>query len=428
MANIRSCNKHNMIACVEKTAQNADFYQVIDFSLLAAPFNYSHVGLISGPDGSMLQINFGHTATLQVINDGSLIFRRKDIFSNGTPFLMYPSIALSSHVRYSHVSIFVRSCHSIGRRQEEQSTSPHFRAASSARDAQGTPTQSAAHLKVLALFKVTLQYKGTAESHDELLFLKSTNDLLKMRIRHLGGEGLLDIYALNREVKRLKKQTLSQAKQILKLKAKLKKLSKFVQPVVQYHALWGEEILSEEHNVQEDVTTHHNADDTADQDAAVTSDMERRSDGTEEVNIEEKEASNVKSGETEELDLGDTLKSFEHFLGPYNSTSTANHRNDLYQQSEPWKQQMIERLLEIFSAEWDAEEEKKIRAERKGDVEGKEMYKDASRKRKAQLLKYRPSKKHKFEDSEDFCELRNYLGFVDLKECKDKEVTRRNLP
>ncbi|GJW03390.1 hypothetical protein Tco_1562246, partial [Tanacetum coccineum] len=136
-------------------------------------------------------------------------------------------------------------------------------------------------------------------------------------------------------VRRLKKHTLSQAKQILKLKAKLKKLSKFVQPVVKYHALWvenqklkqqkrrrkkqkkkvssvklgrnkGEEILSEEHNVQEDVTTHHFADDTADQDAAVTSDVERRSDGTEEVNIEEKEASNVKSGETEELDLETT--------------------------------------------------------------------------------------------------------------------------
>ncbi|GJX04069.1 hypothetical protein Tco_0189985 [Tanacetum coccineum] len=28
MATIRSCNKHNMIACVEKTAQNAAFYQV----------------------------------------------------------------------------------------------------------------------------------------------------------------------------------------------------------------------------------------------------------------------------------------------------------------------------------------------------------------------------------------------------------------
>ncbi|GJQ89466.1 ribonuclease H-like domain-containing protein [Tanacetum coccineum] len=74
--------------------------------------------------------------------------------------------------------------------EEEQSTSPHSRAASSARDAQGTPTQSAAHSQ--------------------------------------------------KEVRRLKKQTLSQAKQILKLKAKLKKLSKFVKPVVKYHALWLE--------------------------------------------------------------------------------------------------------------------------------------------------------------------------------------------
>ncbi|GKG05781.1 putative ribonuclease H-like domain-containing protein, partial [Tanacetum coccineum] len=34
MANIRTCNKHNMIACVEKTTQNADFYQIIDFLIL----------------------------------------------------------------------------------------------------------------------------------------------------------------------------------------------------------------------------------------------------------------------------------------------------------------------------------------------------------------------------------------------------------
>ncbi|GKG07947.1 hypothetical protein Tco_0333779, partial [Tanacetum coccineum] len=47
----------------------------------------------------------------------------------------------------------------------------------------------------------------------------------------------------------------------------------------------GEEILSEEHNVQEEDTTHHFA-----------PDVERKSDETEEVNIEEKEASNVKSG------------------------------------------------------------------------------------------------------------------------------------
>ncbi|GJR76511.1 hypothetical protein Tco_0088876 [Tanacetum coccineum] len=47
-------------------------------------------------------------------------------------------------------------------------------------------------------------------------------------------------------------------------------------------------------------------DDIADKDAAVTPDLERKSDETEEVNIEEKEASNVKSGETEELDLETT--------------------------------------------------------------------------------------------------------------------------
>ncbi|GJY65580.1 RNA-directed DNA polymerase, eukaryota [Tanacetum coccineum] len=67
--------------------------------------------------------------------------------------------------------------------------------------------------------------------------------------------------------------------------------------------------LSEEHNVQEEDTAHPFFDDIVDKDAAVTPDLERKSDETEEVNIEEKEASNVKSGETEELDL-ETTQSF----------------------------------------------------------------------------------------------------------------------
>ncbi|GKG51422.1 hypothetical protein Tco_0541806, partial [Tanacetum coccineum] len=54
---------------------------------------------------------------------------------------------------------------------------------------------------------------------------------------------------------------------------------------------------------EEDTTAHPFFDDIVDKDAAVTPDLERKSDETEEVNIEEKEASNVKSGETEELDL-----------------------------------------------------------------------------------------------------------------------------
>ncbi|GJW99980.1 hypothetical protein Tco_0183894 [Tanacetum coccineum] len=46
MATIRTCNKHNMIACVEKTAQNADFYQIIDY-LTGCSINYS---LLVDPD------------------------------------------------------------------------------------------------------------------------------------------------------------------------------------------------------------------------------------------------------------------------------------------------------------------------------------------------------------------------------------------
>ncbi|GJS36279.1 hypothetical protein Tco_0534661 [Tanacetum coccineum] len=156
-----------------------------------------------------------------------------------------------------------------------------------------------------------------------------------------GDEGLLDLYALNREVRRLKKQTISQAKQIRKLKAKLKKLSKRVQPVVKHHAFWVEsqnlkkqkrrrkkqrkKVSSvklgrnkDASNLSEENNDHDQDDHTAfvyedfDATAFVTPDLERKndeteerkSDETEEVLIEEeKDASDVKSGDTEELDL-----------------------------------------------------------------------------------------------------------------------------
>ncbi|GKG25842.1 hypothetical protein Tco_0398988, partial [Tanacetum coccineum] len=55
-----------MIACVEKTAQNADFYQIIDY-LTGCSINYS---LLVDPDliGPWLQ-QFWTTASLRVIND-----------------------------------------------------------------------------------------------------------------------------------------------------------------------------------------------------------------------------------------------------------------------------------------------------------------------------------------------------------------------
>ncbi|GKG17497.1 hypothetical protein Tco_0362454, partial [Tanacetum coccineum] len=131
------------------------------------------------------------------------------------------------------------------------STSPHSRAASSPRDAQGTPTQSAAQDSGLqgtaeaqstaevqgtadpqgtVAVQGTADFQGTAKTQGAADIPKSPNDYTPIDASQTSGgdEGLLDLYALNREVRRLKKQTLSQAKQIIKLKAKLKKLSKFV--------------------------------------------------------------------------------------------------------------------------------------------------------------------------------------------------------
>ncbi|GJT78483.1 hypothetical protein Tco_1045208 [Tanacetum coccineum] len=66
MANIRTCNKHNMIACVEKTEHNADFHQIVDY-LTGCSINYS---LLVDPDliGPWLQ-QFWAIASLRVINE-----------------------------------------------------------------------------------------------------------------------------------------------------------------------------------------------------------------------------------------------------------------------------------------------------------------------------------------------------------------------
>ncbi|GJT10968.1 hypothetical protein Tco_0858010 [Tanacetum coccineum] len=306
--------------------------------------------------------------------------------SNGTPFLMYPRFIqlflnkqlegvtrpqnfLPSVTLPSKVFTFMRkhspkfSCRitpltppmlevvTALAAEEAHSTSSHSRAETSPRDAQGTPIQSAAQTSIsTAEGTVDLQdtaeaqgtddAQGTAAAQGATDTPKSPNDYTPTDASQTSGgdEGLLDLYALNREVRRLKKQTLSQAKQIHKLKAKLKKLSKFVQPVVKHHAFWVESqdlkkrrkkqrkkqrkkvssvklgrnkdegTLSEEHYVQEDYTADHFFEDIVDKDAAVTPDLERKSDETEEINVEEKEASDVKSGDTEELDL-ETIKS-----------------------------------------------------------------------------------------------------------------------
>ncbi|GKA37737.1 hypothetical protein Tco_0724302 [Tanacetum coccineum] len=219
--------------------------------------------------------------------------------------------------------------------EEAHSESTHSRAESSPRDAQGTAeAQSAAQASIP---QGTADFQGTAEAQGAADIPQSPNDYTPTDESQTSGgdEGLLDLYALNREVRRLKKQTISQAKQIHKLTAKLKKLSKGVKPLVKHHILWvksqklkkrgkkqkkkvssvklgrnkDEGNLSEEHHDQDE----HGQDDhnhTAfvyeDFDAtnAVVADLERKSDETEERKSDETEER--KSDETEERKSDET--------------------------------------------------------------------------------------------------------------------------
>ncbi|GJV81339.1 hypothetical protein Tco_1517209 [Tanacetum coccineum] len=242
MATIRSCNKHNMIACVEKTAQNADFYQVIDF-LTGCSINYS---LLVDPDliGPWLQ-QFWATATLQVINDvphirakvagkkiliSEATIRADLLFDDENGVDCFPKQVIWDTLR----DIGLRGCKfSKGCARHSSHSDAHSQSAALS---QGTALST-------SLFSTrTADFQGTAYLIDAAPIPKSPNDFTPTDASQTSGgdEGLLDIYALNREVKRLKKQTLSQAKLIIKLKAKLKKLSKLVAPVVKHHALWVE--------------------------------------------------------------------------------------------------------------------------------------------------------------------------------------------
>ncbi|GKD30472.1 hypothetical protein Tco_1241250 [Tanacetum coccineum] len=314
MANIRTCNKHNMIACVEKTEHNADFHQIVDY-LTGCSINYS---LLVDPDliGPWLQ-QFWATASLRVINEVPHIrAMNSPKFSSRITPLTPPMLEVIQALAA----------------EEAHSESTHSRAESSPRDAQGTPTQSAAQDSLLqgtAEAQGTADFQGTAETQSVADIPQSPNDYTPTDASQTSGgdEGLLDLYALNREVRRLKKQTISQAKQIHKLTAKLKKLSKGVKPLVKHHLLWvksqklkkrgkkqkkqvssvklgrnkDEGNFSEEHHDQDD---HNHTTFVHEDFDATDADLERKSDETEEVIIkEEKDTSDVKSGDTEELDL-----------------------------------------------------------------------------------------------------------------------------
>ncbi|GJW30263.1 hypothetical protein Tco_0047138 [Tanacetum coccineum] len=66
--------------------------------------------------------------------------------------------------------------------EEEHSTSPHSKAASSARDAQGTPTQSAAHSQRTASVQGTAVNQGSLRTQEANPFLK-LNPIFKLKAK-----------------------------------------------------------------------------------------------------------------------------------------------------------------------------------------------------------------------------------------------------
>ncbi|GJS36226.1 hypothetical protein Tco_0534608 [Tanacetum coccineum] len=234
--------------------------------------------------------------------------------SNGTPFLMYPRFIqlflnkqlegvtrpqsfLPSVTLPSKVFTFMRknSPKFSGRitpltppmlevitalaAEEAHSTSPHSRAASSPRDAQGTPAQSAAQASIpqgtadsqgTAEIQGTADFQGTAETQGAADIPQSPNDYTPTDASQTSGgdEGLLDLYALNlgRDLKkRRKKQRKKQRKKVSSVKLGRNK---------------DESNLSEENNDQDDHTAFVYED--FDATAFVTPDLERKNDETEE--------------------------------------------------------------------------------------------------------------------------------------------------
>ncbi|GJS54845.1 reverse transcriptase domain-containing protein [Tanacetum coccineum] len=241
--------------------------------------------------------------------------------------------------------------------EEAHSESTHSRAEKFSKDAQGSPTQSA--------YQVVF-YKGTANSKYTADF-QGTDDA-QGGVRAQEAKNFL-------------------AKQIHKLIVNSRKLSKGVKSLVKHHILWSESQklkkrgrkqkkkvssvklgrnkdegnLFKEHHDQDD----HNHTAFVYEDFASYSDLERKSDETEHVIIEEeKDTSDVKSRDTEELDL-------ERIQSTSDVKSGDTKELDLERIQKPKKKKLTlqqiralettndEEVARKVQAEWDAEEERK---------------------------------------------------------------------
>ncbi|GJT30684.1 putative ribonuclease H-like domain-containing protein [Tanacetum coccineum] len=269
--------------------------------------------------------------------------------SNGTPFLMYPRVV---------TALAAEKQHSI--------KSPHSRATSSPRDAQGSPDQSTAQADIsqstakaqgtdnsqgtakaqgtdnsqgTAEVQGTAAFQGTAETHGAANIPKSPNDYTPTDASQTSGgdEGLLDLYALNREVRD------SRSKPFL------------IQQIPQAQGQTQETVNSGRASGQ--TSRFLGRKKKWDKDAAVTPDLERKSNGTEEINIEEKKALDVKCRDTEELDL-------EAVQSTARQSTITPRTLDFDDEEFPQANSALEttndeEVARKIQAEWDAEEERK---------------------------------------------------------------------
>ncbi|GJT77752.1 hypothetical protein Tco_1044477 [Tanacetum coccineum] len=277
MAIMNSCNKHNMIACVEKTERNADFHDVIDF-LTGCSVNYA---LLVSPDVIQQWIQqFWNTAKERMINevahieakvagkkilvseasvrtdlmfndeDGTNCFDNQVIwdtlrdigYEGNLTLLSFSKPLLSPQWKYlvhtllhclsSKSSSWDQFATNIASALVGLATNQKFNFSKLIFDGMLRNLKDSKPFLMYPSGKKGMNKKSSSPVASERLASPNdytpTNEVQTSR----GDEGNLDLYGLTRQVLRLKKQNTKQAAPILRLKTKLKILVKKVKPLI----------------------------------------------------------------------------------------------------------------------------------------------------------------------------------------------------
>ncbi|GKB74445.1 hypothetical protein Tco_0935857 [Tanacetum coccineum] len=211
MAALVSCPKHTMVACLEKTKRNAQFYKIVDF-LTRSSIYYSLT--VSPTVSTSLIEQFWNTATSKTVNDVSYI---------------------KAKVAGKTVSISEAS----------------IRRDLLFNDVDGTDCH------VTPLFPNMLAQAVVAEDEVPRDSLEGTDGSKKDQVQssndrhHLGGntseraKGGLNLQVLHNTCTLLSQQVLdlqkakdAQAVEILKLKTRIKRLEKKCKPIISHHKAW----------------------------------------------------------------------------------------------------------------------------------------------------------------------------------------------